>query len=104
MSRPGERPGKVGKADGMVDRIADALALVPKRLPRCVSERLPATMFALLDCGWWGCTGPSTHRSDCDRNHKNRESREKYAGEQPSNHDNPLPEDALLGSYSTFAS
>ena len=61
-----------------------------------VSERVPAIIFALLDCGWSGCTGPSTHRSDCDRNHHNRESREKNAGEQPSNHDNPLLEDDAL--------
>ena len=78
-----------------MDQVADALALVPKGLPRCASERLQATIFALLDCSWRGCTGPSTNRSDCDRNHHNRESREKDAGEQPSIHDNLLLEDAL---------
>jgi hypothetical protein len=78
-----------------MDEVADALALVLKRLPRCVRERLPATICALLDCGWRGCTGPCTNRSDCDRNHQNRDSGEKNAGEQPSNHDNPQPEDSL---------
>jgi len=82
--------------------MGDALALIHERLTRSGCKSPPAAIHALLDWGGRTGTSPSTNRSDCDRNHHNRESREKDAGEQPSNHDNPLVEDAPVGSYSTF--